>query len=533
VSSDRAVAAWSFRRVRTTAVVWALVFGATIASSALTYASTYPTTASRRRLAAVVGVDPGLSVLLGPVRDIGTVGGYTVYKCYVTLTCIGAIWALLATTRLLRGEEDTGRWQLVVAGPLRPSRATLATLVGIAGGVAVLVVGATAFTLLVGTDGRLAFSADETLLYGASLGIAPAVFVGVGALTAQLARTRRVANTLGMTVFAVGVALRMLADSGPSTRWLLWTTPFGWTERMRPFTAPDPRPLVAAAVVTTILVVAGWMLARRRDVGDGVVVATDRAAMRRFGLSSPGAFVVREQLGSIAAWLIGVFVGAVCLGVVAKAVNHALSGASVRVIRRFGVAGTLVQDYFGIAFLLLAATIALVPAPQLTSAAEDDDEGRLGLLLALPVARRRHFATRVALAFGTATMSAVLAGAGAWIGAASQGIDVGLGTLLGAGLNVVPVAAVVLGIGALMLALIPRAAAPVVYAVVVACLVVDFVASLVTSTHWLERASLFHYMALAPAKPVDAVATSILLVIATALMVAATEVFARRAVRAS
>ena len=68
-------------------------------------------------------------MLLGPVSAIDTVGGYTVYKGFVFLTTIGAIWALLAATRLLRGEEDAGRWQLVLAGSTRAARATAATLV--------------------------------------------------------------------------------------------------------------------------------------------------------------------------------------------------------------------------------------------------------------------------------------------------------------------------------------------------------------------------------------------------------------------
>jgi len=57
--------------------------------------------------------------LLGPVSSIGTVGGHTVYKCFVFLTTIGAIWAILAGTRLLRGEHSSGRRQLVVAGDAR------------------------------------------------------------------------------------------------------------------------------------------------------------------------------------------------------------------------------------------------------------------------------------------------------------------------------------------------------------------------------------------------------------------------------
>ena len=64
-------------------------------------------------------------------------------------------------------------------------------------------------------------------------------------------------------------------------------------------------------------------------------------------------------------------------------------------------------------------------------------------------------------------------------------------------------------------------------------LVINLLASLVTSSRWLERLSLFHYMALAPAQPVDATTVLILLAIAFALCVVATIQFSRRGIGAA
>ena len=103
-------------------------------------------------------------------------------------------------------------------------------------------------TLLAARNPDVGFGFGETVLYGSSVVLPAAVFVSVGALTSQLGRSRRLATGVGMAVFGVAFVVRMIADSGPSTKWLLWLTPFGWTERMRPFTDNDPRPLVLAAV---------------------------------------------------------------------------------------------------------------------------------------------------------------------------------------------------------------------------------------------------------------------------------------------
>jgi ABC-2 type transport system permease protein len=123
---------------------------------------------------------------------------------------------------------------------------------------------------------------------------------------------------------------------------------------------------------------------------------------------------------------------------------------------------------------------------------------------------------------------ALLAGLGVWIGAATQNVHLGLLDLLGAGANVVPPAMLVLGIGAVVLAVSPRAAAPAVYALVGGSLVISLLGSTVSSLHALERISLFHYMALVPAQDPDPVAIATTLAVAVALAIAAVLLFRRR-----
>ena len=54
---------------------------------------------------------------------------------------LGAVWGLLTSTRLLRGEEDGGRWELLLAGRTTRRRAAAQALAGLGAG-AVRAVGA-------------------------------------------------------------------------------------------------------------------------------------------------------------------------------------------------------------------------------------------------------------------------------------------------------------------------------------------------------------------------------------------------------
>ena len=109
---------------------------------------------------------------------------------------------------------------------------------------------------------------------------------------------------------------------------------------------------------------------------------------------------------------------------------------------------------------MIATVVALLPASQVGAAADEETSGRLVHLLVGPVRRAPVLADRLALAAVAIVVAALAAGLGVWVGAGTQGVAVGLDTMIGAGLNVVPTALLALGIGAVVLALAPRLASP-------------------------------------------------------------------------
>jgi ABC-2 type transport system permease protein len=527
-SPDVAIARRATAQLWKGALVWSLAFGGTIAAAALSYVSTFPTEAERQQVAAATSGAVGLSVMFGPATGIDTVGGYTVYKGFVFLTTIGAIWGLLAATRLLRGEEDAGRWQLVLSGSTRANRATAATLAALFVGVVIVFAGTATLTAVTGRDPDVGFGVGESVLYGLSIAIAPAVFVGVGAVTSQLCRTRRMASSWAMAIFAACFAIRMVADASAGTAWLRWATPLGWIELVAPFTENDLRPLVPAAVAVVGLAVAAVVLAGRRDAGGAVFASKDVAPLRPFGLTSPLGLAARLDLPVLGAWCIGAGATGLVFGLIAKLTTGSIPASMGEALDRFGAEGRFVDQYFGVAFLLAATVVALMGAGQLGAASEEETSGRLAHVLAGPVRRVAWLGGRLGLAAAGIVVAGVLAGVGAWAGATTQGVDLGLGTLVVAGLNVVPTALVVLGLGAVVLAVAPRAAAPTVYLVVIGSLLVDLLASMVSGLAWAANASVFHTMVLAPASDPDPVTLAVTTLLAALLGTAAVALFARR-----
>lgn len=232
-SGTGVIARYSARRCVRGAVLWGYVFGVTVASSAITYGRIYKTPADRRRLAATFGQNHAASSLFGPAPQLQTVAGFTVYKASMSLMIVGAVWGLLTSTRLLRGDEDAGRWEILLSGPTTRSRAAAEALAGLGVAAAVLWVLTALVTVATGRLSSVRIAAPSGLFLAVALVASAVMFLGVGALTSQLAPNRRQAAGWAAAVLAASYGLRMVGDAGTGLHWLVWVSPLGWVEELR------------------------------------------------------------------------------------------------------------------------------------------------------------------------------------------------------------------------------------------------------------------------------------------------------------
>ncbi len=488
------------RKATRSGVLWGYLFGVVVASSAISYTQIYKTQADREHLAAAFGSNNATSALFGPAPQLQTVAGFTVFKSFMTLMILGAVWGLLTSTRLLRGEEEAGRWELLLSGQTTRRRAAGHALVGLAAGVATIWVITAVLTVLAGRDSKVDIAAGPALFFALTLVTTPIMFVAVGALTSQLAATRRQAATYAAWVLGASYALRLVADSGVGMHGLIWASPLGWVEELQPLTSPWPLaylPIVAFTVVVAIIAV---HLSGKRDVGSSVFPDRVHASPRLRLLQGQVGLSIRLMRPTVVAWWCAIAATGLLMGLVAKAAGGTISGSSVQtVFSRLGASGTGAEAYLGVTFLIQAVLVAFVAAGQASAARSEERDGHLDNLLVRPVSRPSWFGGRLGVAAVVLLAGGVIAGVMTWIGTLTQDAGVGLGTLVGAGVNVVPPSICILGIGALAFGVSPRATSVVVYAVLGWSLLVEVVGGVVASSHWLVDTSLFHQMAAAPA----------------------------------
>ena len=482
---------------------WGVVFGMYIATQALAFATSYKTPAARHLLVVEFAHNTGISALVGPATNIGTVPGFTAWKCLTVLAIIGAVWGILTGTKLTRGEEDAGRWELLLAGQVTRRSAAQQALLGLLAGAFALFVSAALITAVVGRSSKVGIGAGGAIYFTLAFVSGALMFLAVGAVFGQLATSRRQAAGIASAILGASYALRMIADSGSNLAGLRWLTPLGWIENLQPLTQPRPWALVPIASLITVLALATVHLAGRRDLGSGTLPDRSRLSSIRRLPTSPLGLALYSSRSTLIAWALSITAYGLLLGSIAKSGGKIItSSPSVEtVFARLGVSGA--EAYLSVALLIMSVALTFVAVGQVSAARREESGGQLDNLLVRPLSRSTWLGERIALGVLVIGGGGLLAGLATWVGAVSDHAHVEFLSMLGAGCNVAVPALVVFGIGVFALAIAPRTAGVVTYGLLVWFFLVEIVGGSVSVNHWILDLSAFHQMAAAPAMPVD------------------------------
>ena len=525
-SQGSAIALHVVRSIRVGALLWGAVFGLFVIATVSAFVQGFPTQKERVQLASSL---QSFAILLGPPRNAETVAGFVTWRVTTAVTIIGAIWGLLTSTSRLRGEEDDGRWELLLGMPVSKRAATTQVLVGLGGALLILFGTCALLTILAGRLPGARFTVPGSLLFAAGLSSGAAMFLAIGSLASQVSATRGQAVRLAAVVLGAGYLIRMLADSRPSLGWLRWFSPLGWIEELHPLRNPQP-----LAMVPVVALIAGcWavtvLLSERRDLGASVL---QEGSVRRHETVWPlGTLSLAARLtrpGAIG-WIIGAGLLGFTMGAVAKSASSILSAspAFAAALGRLGVRKA-VEGYLGVEFLLMATVLAVLAAGQIAAIRDEEASARLDNLLVRPIRRTTWLAERLAVSATLVVVVGLAIGVMTWFGAASQRVGVSLPSLLAAGLNAAPPALVVLGVGGLAYAMRGSVAAPVAYAVVAWSFLVNLLGSFLKGLDWIRQTSLFTHIALAPSAPPDWGSAAVLITLGAAAAIMGVLAFQRR-----
>ena len=504
---QRTVARFVGVRALRLGAVAGVALGIYVFATAAGYRLIAPTAAQRVEVLNNLAASTGLKVLLGQAARITSAAGFVDWRVIGVAAIVGPVCWLIAATRTLRGEEASGRWELVLAGQTTPGRATAAALAGLGAGLLAMYLAVALLTRLSGISPGVHIGAGRALLFGLAVVAPAAEFLAVGAVASQVMPTRARAAALAAGTFGAAFLLRAAGDAAGSAHFVVYVSPLGWVEQVQALGRPQAvwllptAGLVAACIWTTLF------LAARRDLGASLLADTDAAEPRTALLGSPIGIAVRLSWQATTRWLAVVIVAGVLYGALAHSAGQAFatSGSLQRLsgVLTHAAESDLVsagaRAYAGIIFLLLATLLMAYAASAVGKLREEEAEGYLDNLVVRPVSRQRWLAGRVALMLAVMIVAAVLGGIAFWIAATAEHAGLGVGQLAQAGLNGAAPAVALAGLGVLLLGFVPRVVTMACWVIVAWAFMLDLLGAVIPVNHWFMDTSLLQHLALAPA----------------------------------
>jgi ABC-2 type transport system permease protein len=518
------------RTVRSATFV-ALAFGVFVTSKTVGYAQLYPTVRDRLDATVLIANNIGLKVLFGTPYHLESVAGYAVWYALTMGVLLGSIWAYLMATRVFRGEETAGRWELLLAGLTTARRAAAETLAGAYSSLIWFYLIAAGTLVVVGQVHGVNVAPGPALYLALAAICGAVMFVAVGAFASQLMPTRALAAGLSTAVFGVCFLVRAAGDITTQS-WLLDITPLGWIERLHPLFNPQPIWLLPIFGLTTVLIAGTIILAGRRDLGAAFIAGRDSRAPRTGMLSGPLAAAVRLTRGATLSWLGGLLAFAVFFGALTGTAAQAFStsaSAQHYVARLTGATQSAgAKTFLGIVFLLLMLLIMSYTASTVSSMREDEATGRLDQFLVHPISRQRWLWGRLGLIIVALIIGCALATTAVWLCLGANHYGLTAHDLASAGLNLLPPAALTLGVAVFALGIWPRLTAVFAYGIIAWSFLLQMISSGLNLNHWLLDTSVFYHVALAPAASPNWPANIALILISTVLVLAGALAFNRR-----
>ena len=512
------------RLARRGILIWTLAVLVLVPASIHAMEDVYPDQAALDARATLLD-NPSAVMMTGPffAADHYTFWAMVANELLLYLLVPAAIMSILLTARLTRGEEESGRLELLRSlptGRLAPSVSALlvVALANLALGAAV------ASGMLIGGGGTA-----DSLALGLATALTGLVFGAVTAVTAQLTEHAGTASGTALGILALSFMVRGIGDViERDGSWLSWFSPLAWAQQMRAFVDLRWWPLLVSLAAAAVLLVIAGRLSHRRDLGAGLRPAAAGRAAASAALLAPGGLTRRLVGGTHLAWGIGLFLFALAFGSLASS----LTDFAENLPDLAGMAPIRLDDLTGsfsafVLMMLAIGPVALAVSGMLRMRTEETAGRLAGVLVAGTSRARLAGQWFLVVLIGTAAMQ-VLVGLGVGIGVWSATEDTAwIGEMTLAALTYLPAVALYAAIALALYGLGARLAS-LVWLLVMYTALVTFLGQMLGLPDWAMDLSPLQHVALYPSADVEPVPLVVMGVAAAVLAVLGLALLRRR-----
>ncbi|MBP7631553.1 MAG: hypothetical protein KA758_13955 [Acidimicrobiales bacterium] len=515
------------RRDRLRLALWMGGVTSMVVISAASLLATYPDQATIDAYGSVFSGNPALVAFAGPGygMDDPNIGVILVNEVQLWGLITLGLMSVFLVNRHTRAEEDVERADLLRSSVLGRHAVAAATVAVVtAAHVVVAAVCAAGFVAL----GYAPVGSVALALSYLAMGW---MFVGVTLVAAQVAGSGR--GTLGLASIVLGVSFVVRAVGDVADSAIRWASPMAWPQSVRAFAGEQWWVLGLCVAVGAVLVVSGFWLSTRRDLGSGFLTpAAGRARAGRM-LRHPVGFAVHLHRWALLSWTLAMFVLGLVYASVADDIEEMMVDNPVYADLLAQLQGAdPTESYLATVLVMQALMVAGYAIATVLHLHTEEASSRVEQVLATATSRTRWMASYLTLAAAGTVVITVASSLGtglsyAWV--TDDGAQVG--RLVVAGLVTLPAVAVLAGVTVALFGWWPRGVAGA-WGVLAATTVVAILAEVLRLPTWVRQLSPFTHLPKVPAEAVHWPPVLILSAVAVALTAAGVWGFNRRDIQA-
>jgi ABC-2 type transport system permease protein len=532
----------TLRDNRWSILIWGLVSAGLLQSIIQAYNSFFSGGNFNQQVAEVEKLYSSLSILLGKVYDLNTVAGFVDARFINLMPILLGIFALLAGSGIIRGEEEKNSLDLLLSTPhSRPS-----VILQKAGAffTVLLAINLIAYVGLIAGFASLnkpvPYAEGALALLGVTL--ISGFFFAVSLMLSQMMSRKAAAGWTG-GILAGTYVVNNLVNNVPSLDWLHYFSPFYYYNLSKPLAVSVGTNWVSYVVLSGLIVpligLAIWMYHQRDQnnvfsffASNNVKAVVKAQQPKSIWLANYFAYSVRSMLIGAIIWGLAVSAYVALMLSVFKDVRTEIVNLlnSSDLYKNLGFSGfgdnsSLLGLLF---FTFLVIIVAAYAVTQVGSWTSEETDGKLELVLSAPLPRWRLLLGRF---FATILMSALVIGIVATtltIGVIIGGIELDAFRIFEAFFGLWVLCIVVAAAGYIMAAFQPGLAVSILGGLVILSYIVQLFGQLLKLPKWLVNLSIFTQYGEPLRSGLNWTAQSVMLGIAVAFVAIATYRFSTR-----
>ena len=506
MKTTRALIGLGIRQTRKSAIILALVAAFMVGMQGIAYAASYTDQKSRSEFAKTIESAPALGILYGEPKQIDTPSGYMIYRSVPVMSLVASIWALVVTTKLLRGQEEDGRTELLLASSTTAKRAMGALLTGFYVSLGIAFVLCSFLLAAIGKAPHVELMLENAALSGCAIFFPAILFGALGAVVSQLSVTRRRALYYGLFVVALSFMIRAIGNTVNDFYWLKRLTPLGWSDLLSPALNPQTGWLLLFLAASVVLIFFAFLFAARRDYGEGLLPESSTVKPRYFLLGSYTHLAIRQNFPVFLGWgMMALFVSGLIAALSNIAIKALQDSESLNMaVNRLGHTTDLRVAFVGSGLVFTTLVLMIMVSVAVSAIRNSEAKNYLDNLIVQPVRRSYWLIGRSFVIIIATFLIAIISGMVTWAVASQVGVSLDFWNFLLVSIALTGTLIFLTGLGIMLYGIAPKIAVAGMYVVILWSFIVDLIASVTTNLNdAILHSSLFHYISSSPTDTPD------------------------------